>query len=163
MGTALTISFNSKPEKTQMPATIQVILGRRYNSSTKRVNTSEKKVRKYRLRIAAALVMDKIHRKDVQRLHGALNYVADVEPFGRPFLTQLTTAISGANEGNMEHVSVLAKLGLRIWDSILRRSKGSSFDFVLDRLPQSRTNIFLHASSIWGIGGWMGENYFLIP
>ena len=57
VGTALTITFNPKPEKTPMPATSQVILGRRYNSSSKRVNTSEKKVIKYRLRIASALLM----------------------------------------------------------------------------------------------------------
>ena len=93
-----------------MPATIQVILGRRYDSSSKRVNTSEKKVRKYRLRIASALVMDEIHKKDIERLHGALNYVADVEPFGRPFLAQLTVAISGVKEGDMVCLPLLANL-----------------------------------------------------
>ena len=163
VGTALTINFNPKPEKTPMPATIQVILGRRYDSSSKRVNTSEKKVRKYRLRIASALVMNEISRKDVERLHGVLNYVAEVEPFGRPFLSQLTVVISGVKEGDMVRLPVLAKLGLKIWDSILRRNKGSSFDFVLDRLPLSRSNIFVDASSIWGIGGCVGEDYFLIP
>ena len=106
---------------------------------------------------------DEISRKDIERLHGVLKYVADVKPFGHPFLSQLTVAISWANEGDMVHLSVLAKLGLRIWDSILRRNKGSSFDFVLDRLPLSRSNIFVDASSMWGIGGCMGENYFLIP
>ena len=51
-GEYLTIRFNSKVEKTPMPDRIQVILGRRFDSSLARVNTAKKKVVKYRLRIA---------------------------------------------------------------------------------------------------------------
>ena len=33
--------------------------------------------------------------RQLQKLHGYLNYAAGVEPFGRPFLAALTIAISG--------------------------------------------------------------------
>ena len=45
----------------------------------------------------------------------------------------------------------------------MKRNKGISFDFVLNRLPQAHSNIFVDASSSWGIGGCCGKHYFMIP
>ena len=73
VGSALSVKFNKKPTKTPMPSTVQVILGRRYDSTTARVNTSMKKVRKYRLRIAAALAIGLVSKKEIEKLHGCLN------------------------------------------------------------------------------------------
>ena len=148
IGSTLTIKFNKKPEKTPIPATIQVILGRRYNSTTRRINTAAKKIRKYRLRIAATLTTTIVSTKVIEKLHGCLNYVAEVEPFGRPFLAHLTMALSDAGGRETTSLSELTKLGLRIWDMILRRNKGLSMDFILDRLPPSSSDIFVDASSM---------------
>ena len=114
VGSALTVRFNPKPEKTPMPTKNQVILGRQYDSTTRRVTTSLKKVMKYRMRIAAALAVELISTKEIEKLHGCLNYVADVEPFGRPLLAHLTMAISGADDGKTVRLSLLTKLSLRI-------------------------------------------------
>ena len=35
-----------------------------------------------------------------------------------------------------------------------------SYDFILGKLPFSRDEIFVDASSSWGIGGFLGYNYF---
>ena len=163
VGDVLTVKFNPKPEKTPLPATRQVILGRSYDSTTKRVNTALKKVRKYRIRIASALAVNVVSTKEIEKLHGCLNYVADVEPFGRPFLAHLTMALSEAGEEDTVTLSKLTKLGLKIWDRILCRNKGSSFDFILNRLPPSRSDIFVDASSMCVIGGCLGVYYFYIP
>ena len=113
-GSALIIQFNPKVEKTPMPAEVQVVLGRQYNSNTKRVNTAEKKVKKYRLRIAAMLATELTSKKEVERLHGNLNYVAEVEPFGRPFLAHLTSAITGIDDHELMKLDSLSKFSLRI-------------------------------------------------
>ena len=38
-----------------------------------------------------------------------------------------------------------------------------SIDFILNRLPRSQSNIFVDASSSWGIGGCCGTDYFMLP
>ena len=147
MGSELTIQFNPKLKKTPLPAKSQVILGRLYNSVTTRVNTAPNKVRKYRLRLAAILAVRITTKKELERLHGCLNYVADVEPFGRPFLALLTSAIVDARDHDRITLSPLARKGLQIWDLILKKNKGISMDFLLDRLPAAQSNIFVDASS----------------
>ena len=76
---------------------------------------------KYRLRIAAVLAVELVSRKSLEKLHGCLNYVAVVEPFGRPFLAHLTMAISEEGVDDIVILSKLARLGLRIWDQILEQ------------------------------------------
>ena len=97
-----------------MPARIQVILGRQFNSTNQRVNTAKKKQIKYRLRIAVLLAMGVTFRKDLEKIHGCLNYVADVEPFGRPFLAPLTKAISGIEENTPIILPYMTRLSLEI-------------------------------------------------
>ena len=45
----------------------------------------------------------------------------------------------------------------------MRRNRGSSYKFVLNELPFSQNEIFVDASSSWGIGGFLGDSYFSIP
>ena len=94
-GSDLSIYIHRKEKKSPLPATSQVILGRLFNSMTKRINTAMDKRTKYRLRIAALLITDSTTRKELEKIHGCLSYVADVEPFGRPFLAHLTLAMTG--------------------------------------------------------------------
>ena len=69
---------------------------------------------KYRLRIAALLATTTTTRKELEKIHGCLNYVAGVEPFGRPFLANLTTAMTGVEEGVPITLSQVATLTLKM-------------------------------------------------
>ena len=37
------------------------------------------------------------------------------------------------------------------------------YDFILDKLPYAPEEIFVDAASSWGIGGFYGDNYFMVP
>ena len=106
------------------------------------------------------LTEDTTTRKKLEKLHGCLNYVSCVEPFGKPFLSHLTTAFAGSNIDDSIPSSPLLKLCLRIWTYILKHNKGISYDFMLDRLRRTEYNIFVDASSTWGIGGCCGARFF---
>ena len=90
---ALSMSFNMKLTKTPPPALVQVILGRKYNSHTRRVVTAEDKRLKYLRRLRKTILDSTSTRRELEKLHGNLNYVANIEPFGRPFLAHITSAI----------------------------------------------------------------------
>ena len=53
-------------------------------------------------------------RKDLEKIHGCLNYVAGVEPFGRPFLAHLTMAMAGKVGGDQIAISPLVRQFLEI-------------------------------------------------
>ena len=53
-------------------------------------------------------------RKKLEKLHGCLNYVADIEPFGRPFLSHLTNAMNGVKPNEEVILSTEAKMGLKV-------------------------------------------------
>ena len=93
-GLSLTLRFNMRPKKTPLPAKQLVILGRLWDTEANVVRTSEKKIEKYTSRISGLLKQKLVTRKDLEQIHGNLNYVAAIEPFGRPFLAPLTAAYS---------------------------------------------------------------------
>ena len=146
-GKRLTIAFNMKPSKTPFPAKKQVILGREFDSTTRRIKTDEKKRIKYLDRVSAMILEDTTTRKKLEQLHGCLNYVADIEPLGRPFLAHLTTAMTGTTPADEIRLPPEAKMGLKVWYRILWQNKGIDFDFVLNRLPRSEYDIFVDAST----------------
>ena len=43
------------------------------------------------------------------------------------------------------------------------RNKGTSMDFILNRLPRAKSDIYVDASSSWGVGGWCGVAFFAFP
>ena len=53
-------------------------------------------------------------------------------------------------------------LALKIWEIILVRSRGSSYNFILNQLPYAPDKIYVDASS-WGIVSFQGDGYFLFP
>ena len=97
------------------------------------------------------------------KVHENLNYAAGVTPFGRPFLAPLTSATVGKEPTDAVPVTPIIKIGLRIWERILRANRGSTFSFILNELPRSEYAIFVDASTEWGIGGCCGPAYFLYP
>ena len=114
VGRRLSVNFNLEVTKTPLPARVQVILGKCFDSVIGRISTAAVKVVKYRLRIAAMLATRLTTRNAVEKLHGCLNYVAEVEPFGRPFLADLMTVISGTSDGEPVRLSAVARMGLQI-------------------------------------------------
>ena len=106
---------------------------------------------------------DNTTRKNLEKLNSQLNYVEDIEPFGRPFLAHLTNAMAGSTTKDEIKLSNETKESLKIWEQILLRNKGVSFDFVLNNLPRSKYNIFVDASTSWGMGGCCGRFYYSIP
>ena len=131
-----------------------------HNSITKRVCTSSKKVNKYCERIDRMLNSSTVTVRDLESLHGNLNYAAAVAPFARPFLVPLTEMISKHRRDGLAPTTAAIKSSLRIWKKILAANKGLSFNFILDKLPRSN-DIFTDASSDWGIGGCHGPYYYL--
>ena len=86
-----------------------------------------------------------------------------MSPFGRPFLAALTIAISGRDLRETVPVTKTMRGGLEIWDRILAANEGVSFDFILGQLPRCHSDIFVDASTEWGIGGHCGVSFFLFP
>ena len=55
------------------------------------------------------------------------------------------------------------KAALRIKKNILSANRGVTFDFILGKLPRCPDDIFVDASTSWGIGGVCGNLYLRIP
>ena len=62
-----------KPSKTPLPAKKQVILGREFDATARRIRTYEKKRLKYLDRVRAMIVEETTTRKKLEQLHGCLN------------------------------------------------------------------------------------------
>ena len=162
-GKSLTVEFNMKIKKTPLPATQQIILGCMWDSKLERVRTSPDKRIKYLKRIEELLGKTVTTVKSLQKIHGNLNYAAEVTPFGRPFLAPLVTPTIGKEPAEVVTVPPLAKVSLRIWARILRANRGSSFAFILNNLPKAKNAVFVDASTEWGVGGCYGTAYYSFP
>ena len=78
-------------------------------------------------------------------------------------MAALTTAISVKEKSIPIPVTKSLRVALGIWDNILNANVGITFDFVLGKLPHCSNDIFVDASTEWGIGGYCGLDYFLFP
>ena len=96
-------------------------------------------------------------------LHGNLVFAAGVAQFGRPFLASLSSLVAGKKKWEVVTLTKLARLSLRVWKRMLLSNRGLSFDYILGNLPRSKYDIFVDASTSWGIGGCCGALYFMIP
>ena len=79
------------------------------------IRTSANKRAKYLSGIAELLSKNTCVAKDIDRIHGNLNYAAQVTPFGRPFLAPLTKLVVHKNLKDTVIITDLAKRSLRIW------------------------------------------------
>ena len=66
---------------------------------------------------------------------GNLTYAAWVSPFGRPFLSVLSSELNPSKSKKPIQVSYAMKNALIIWRFILLKNQGISYDFILGRLP----------------------------
>ena len=113
-GAQMTFIFNQKEHKTPLPARKQVILGCLFDSTTRRMRSSEKKVRKYVSRIEEALSCNVVEVSRIMSLHGNLAFAANVAPFGKPFLATLSNLISGRDKKQKVRLTALVRLSLRV-------------------------------------------------
>ena len=159
----MTFVFNEKAHKAPLPARQQVILKSLYDSTSRKLRVAPSKVEKYALRIDEALRSVSMAADKIMSLHGNLNFAATAAPFGRPFLSSLSSLVAGRKKTEVVTLSKPAAMCLRIWKKILLTNSGVSYDFILGRLPQTNFNIFVDASEEWGIGGLCGNLYFKFP
>ena len=113
-GSSLTVQFNMKATKTPLPSRRQVILGCLWDSTDKHVRTSEKKRSKYMSRIDELLRASVVTVEDLLKIHGNLNYAAEVSPFGRPFLAPIMNRTAGLQKKDLVVLSTIDKMCLRV-------------------------------------------------
>ena len=109
----MTLKFNMKLHKTPLPPKRQVILENLYYSIHRRVSTAGKKRSKYTAKILESLPLTSVPIKNLQKLHGYLNFAAQVAPWGRPFLAYLTGAMKTVDNAGMVLTADLMRRGLR--------------------------------------------------
>ena len=78
-------------------------------------------------------------------------------------MSALVVYIDQKNPRALKSLGDFAVLALKLWELILMRNRGSTYDYVLDQLPYAKEEIFVDAASSWGIGGLFGDRYFLFP
>ena len=79
------------------PAQNMEILGFVYDAIAKSYRLLKKKQQKYINRIIAVLQKPTVEFKNLEKLVGNLTYAAWVSPFGRPFLSVLSSSLNDPN------------------------------------------------------------------
>ena len=143
------------------PARKMEILGFVYDSIAKSCRLSKEKQQKYIDRIIAVLQKPTVVFKNLEKLVGNLTYAAWISPFGRPFLSVLSSSLNDPNHKKQVPVSPAMRNALVIWKNILLRNKGLSYDFILGQLPRAKNEWFIDATTNFGCGGLAGTNYFM--
>ena len=151
------------PDKTRGPATSLVILGLLYCSVSRTCRLGEDKQSKYLARIVAMVASTSTTSKELEKLTGNLGFAAWVEPFGRPLLSCLYSAIVNDDPSAKVAITHLMRSALDVWFRIISRNRGLQYRFILNELPVIKTPIFVDASTSWGVGGVHGREYFTIP
>ena len=134
------------PPKCKGPSQILPIFGLEFNAILRKVSLPADKRSKYLRELRTTLRSLFVISNRLEKLIGYLSYASYAEPFGRPFLSALTSNLdySSLRAVMVDHFSILA---MKIWEVILLRNRGVSYDFILGKLPSARDEIFVDASS----------------
>ena len=125
-------------KKCHPPAEAMEILGFWYDVKNSFCKLSQKKVTKYIDRINSVLSSKYVGGKNLEKVVGNLTYAAWVSPFGRPFLSVLSSKINPLMRNAAILVTAAMRNALSIWKMIPTENKGLSFDFILGRLPREK-------------------------
>ena len=136
VGNLTSAKMNQK--KCHPPAEAMEILGFWYDVKNSFCKLSQKKVTKYIDRINSVLSSKYVGGKNLEKVVGNLTYAAWVSPFGRPFLSVLSSKINPLMRNAAILVTAAMRNALSIWKMILTKNKGLSFDFILGRLPRQK-------------------------
>ena len=109
-----------------------------YDVIARSCRLSKAKQQKYIDRINDILKSDYIKRKNLEKIVGNLTYAAWVAPFGRPFLSVLSSKITPASSKKPILVSAPMKNALVVRKMILTKNLGLSYKFILGRLPYAK-------------------------
>ena len=150
------------PKKCCPPARVMEILGFLYDAVAKRCRLSTKKQTKYINQINVVLESKQISVTNLEKLVGYLTYAAQVSPFGRPFLSVLSSKINPSIRSQSIAISPAMKNALVIQRMILTKNQGLSYDFILGHLPPAKNEWFIDASTNYGCGGIAGNSYFML-
>ena len=110
--------------KTEGPATAMVILGLHYCSQNKICKLDPAKVVKYSDRLRKMLRAGHATSKDLEQVTGNLEFVAWVEPFGRPLLSFISREISPSLLYRRVTLPYFTRVAMRIWLCLLQRNRG---------------------------------------
>ena len=160
--TGIVTSARANFEKCLGPAQCLKILGMMYDAITKRCFLPPGKILKYITRINEILRRKEASSKEFERLVGNLVWASYVEPWGRPFLSALSSKIKRFNPYVIIPVTDYTKISLLIWRSILKSNRGLSYNYILGKLERGKDAQFVDASTSQGIGGCSGYNHFMV-
>ena len=133
-----------------------------YDAVNKRCSLPAKKVAKYLTRIHEMLSTKYTTSKELERLVGNLVWASYVEPWGRPFLSALSSKIQRRKPYALIPIIGYTKTSLVIWQSLLKFNRGITYNHILGKLERGKDAWFVDASTSWGIGGCAGYFYFMI-
>ena len=140
ISTGLVTTAIANLEKCHGPAQRLTILGTLYDAIKRTVTLPPKKQEKYCLKLTTILESGEVTSKELEQLVGYLVWASYTEPFGRPFISAISNAISRSTPKETVFISGYVKLAIRIWLSIIEQNKGISYDYVLNRMPHAQYN-----------------------
>ena len=105
-----------------------------YDAKVKKCSLPPEKVSKYINRVDKILLKKHTSSKELERLVGNLVWASYVEPWGRPFLSALSSKIQRLKPEAVIPVDEYTQASLFIWRSILKFNHGLSFNYILGRL-----------------------------
>ena len=149
-------------KKCHGPATSLTILGMLFDSAKQNCRLCPKKTIKYTKYLEMALLKNSLTTKELEKLVGYVSYASWVEPFGRPFISPFSSAMLRSQPEEQVVYTEYMIIALKIWILILKANMGVSYNFLLSKLPNTRDEWFVDASTSWGIGGCCGYKYFSI-
>ena len=163
IATGLATTAIANLDKCHGPAQNLSILGMTFDAITKRITLPSKKQQKYLSKLRDVLTRGHTTSKELEKIVGYLVWASYAEPFGRPFISAASNLISRDKPHTRVEIRDDLETALKIWVTILKRNEGVSFNYILNKMPQSRDEWFVDASTSWGIGGCAGNHYFSIP
>ena len=135
----------------------------RFDAITKRITLPPTKQQKYLAKLREVLMKGHTSSKELEKIVGYLVWASYAEPFGRPFISAVSNLISRDKPHTRVEIRDDLETALKIWITILKRNKGVSFNYILNKMTKSRDEWFVDASTSWGVGGCAGKRYFSIP
>jgi hypothetical protein len=157
----LGISLDSK--KKTLPATRILSLGFLIDTEQMKVSVPHEKMNKAKQRIRDILDSDHIGVKDLQRIVGTLNHLAQIMPAGRTFMFSLRRSLA-TGVSNYRKIPTGITEDLAVWLQFMDEWN-ASYDIIQERdISFEDINLYTDASD-WGMGGWNGElhAWFSIP
>ncbi|KAF7314726.1 hypothetical protein MKEN_00946600 [Mycena kentingensis (nom. inval.)] len=136
-------------------------IGFLWDFDDKTVALPEEKRTKYLARLDSALSGGKISRRDLQRIHGTLVHVSFVHRDGTSYLSPISNSFSFYPDDDAErHLQSGARDAIRWWRERLGNPNYSRPLRVVP--PVTDLDIWVDASTDWGIGVWIGEEWYAL-